>query len=72
MADARTMGNYNHGIMDNKTVIDYLIGPYAKKQDAAQTLDYAAFKQQQYDLLADHVRKHINMPLLYKIMSSND
>ena len=72
MADARTMGTYIHGILDNKTVIDYLIGPYAKKQDAAQTLDYAAFKQQQYDLLADHVRKHINMPLLYKIMSSND
>ena len=72
MADSRTMGTYIHGILDNKTVIDYLIGPYARKQDTAQILDYAAFKQQQYDLLADHVRKHIDMPLLYKIMSAND
>lgn len=72
MTSSRTMGTYIHGILDNKAVIDYLIGPYVKGKDSAKTTDYATFKQQQYNLLADHVRRHINMPLLYKIMSSDD
>ena len=32
------------------------------------TFDYQAFKQQQYDLLADHVRKYLDMERLYEIM----
>ena len=71
LADERTMGTYIHGILDNPQVIDSLLAPFAGKRDTAAT-GYFEFKQQQYDLLADHVRQHLNMPLLYKIMSEDD
>lgn len=71
LADERTMGTYIHGILDNPQVIDSLLAPFAGKRDTAAT-GYFEFKQQQYDLLADHVRRHLNIPLLYKIMSQND
>ena len=71
LADERTMGNYIHGILDNPQVIDSLLAPFAGKRDTAAT-GYFEFKQQQYDLLADHVRRHLDMPLLYKIMSEDD
>lgn len=69
--DSRTMGTYIHGILDNQQVIDSLLAPFAAKGNTP-AINYSDFKQQQYDMLADHVRNHINMPLLYKIMSSND
>ncbi|MBO6078605.1 MAG: cobyric acid synthase [Bacteroidaceae bacterium] len=69
--DERTMGTYIHGILDNPQVIDSLLAPFAGKRDASAT-SYNDFKQQQYDLLADHVRRHLDMPLLYKIMSQDD
>ena len=71
LADERTMGTYIHGILDNPQVIDSLLAPFAGKRDTAAT-GYFEFKQQQYDLLADHVRRHLDMPLLYKIMSEDD
>ena len=53
------------------SVWDFLLKPYADKLEQ-QTFDYATFKEEQYDKLAEHVRKHINMPLLYKILERND
>ena len=69
--DSHTMGTYIHGILDNPQVIDSLLAPFAVKSSATAT-SYNDFKQQQYDLLADHVRSHLNIPLLYKIMSEDD
>ena len=68
----KCMGTYIHGILDNVAFIDTLLSPFAEKlKDRSQSFDYRAFKEQQYDLLADHVRKHLNMDLLYQILSSN-
>ena len=67
----KCMGTYIHGILDNQSFIDFLLKPYADKLEQ-QTFDYATFKEEQYDKLAEHVRKHINMPLLYKILERND
>ena len=67
----KCMGAYIHGILDNQTFIDFLFRPYADKLER-QELDYAAFKEEQYDKLAEHVRKHINLPLLYKILTKRD
>ena len=36
---------------------------------AASAFDYHAFKEEQYDKLADHVRRYVDIPLLYKILS---
>ena len=70
--DERTMGTYIHGILDNPQVIDNLLAPFASAKSGNQAASYKEFKEQQYDLLADHVRQHLNMPLLYKIMSQDD
>lgn len=70
--DSRTMGTYIHGILDNQQVIESLLAPFETSRSSATALSYNDFKQQQYDLLADHVRSHLNIPLLYKIMSEDD
>lgn len=67
----KCMGTYIHGILDNQAFIDYLLEPHAGKLEQ-HSFDYAAFKEEQYDKLAEHVRKHINMPLFYKILEGND
>lgn len=69
IADRKTCGTYIHGILDNAQVIDWLLEPYAGKQESQ--LSYAEFKEQQYDLLASHVRKYLDMNLLYKIMQND-
>lgn len=67
--DAKCMGSYIHGILDNPAFIDRLLEPHNAKLDrTATTFDYHAFKETQYDRLADHVRKYVNVPLLYDIL----
>ena len=69
----KCMGTYIHGILDNAAFIDTLLSPFAKKlKERSQSVDYRSFKEQQYDLLADHVRKHLNMDLLYQILQGDD
>jgi adenosylcobyric acid synthase len=67
----RCFGTYIHGILDNPTVIEALLAPYAEKLQQ-KAFDYQAFKEEQYDKLADHVRKHMNMDLFYEILQRND
>lgn len=69
VADERCMGTYIHGILDNTAFVERLLKPYADKTDkAAVAFDYKAYKEEQYDKLADHVRRHIDMDKLYKIL----
>lgn len=70
-ANAKCMGTYIHGILDNQAFIDYLLAPYTGKSEHTVT-DHQAYKEMQYDKLADHVRRHLNMPLLYQIMTDHD
>ena len=64
------MGTYIHGILDNPSFIDFLLRPHAHKQTQQTTVfDYQQFKEQQYDKLADHVRMHVNLPLVYQILT---
>ena len=69
--DRTCMGTYVHGILDNPTVIDYLLEPFADKLKET-AFDYKAFKEEQYDKLAAHVRKHVDLPLIYQILTDND
>lgn len=69
IVDDRCMGTYLHGILDNPQAIDFLLRPFASKiEEAAKPFDYAAFKNEQYDKLADHVRRNVDMERLYRIM----
>lgn len=70
--DAGCMGTYIHGILDNPTFIDCLLKPHAHKlSEKVSAFDYHQFKEEQYDKLADHVRKHVNVPLIYQILEGN-
>jgi len=70
--DDTCMGTYVHGILDNPEFIDILLRRFANKLSAsARTFDYRKFKEEQYDKLADHVRRHVNMPLVYQILTEH-
>lgn len=70
MADERCFGSYMHGIFENPGVVDFLIRPYTEKK--ARWSDYKAFKEAQYDKLAEEMRRHIDIESLYKILSYDD
>ena len=73
IVDRTCMGTYIHGILDNPEFIDFLLEPFAGKlSEAAETFNYRQFKEEQYDKLADHVRQHVNLPLIYKILMDNN
>ena len=73
IVDRTCMGTYSHGILDNPEFIDFLLEPFAGKlSEAAETFNYRQFKEEQYDKLADHVRQHVNLPLIYKILTDNN
>lgn len=69
-ADERTMGSYVHGLLDNPAVIERLLKPFAARA-AEPVPDPETFKEQQYDWLAEHVRAHLDMPQLYRILTDS-
>lgn len=72
IVDATCMGTYIHGIFDNPEFIDFLLEPFADRlSETAETFDYHRFKEEQYDKLAEHVRNHVNLPLIYQILTEN-
>ena len=71
LVDGTCMGTYVHGILDNRSFVDFLLQPFADKMAEANTpLDYQAFKEEQYDKLAVHVRRYVDMERLYQILSA--
>ena len=73
VADERCMGTYIHGILDNPEMVDRLLAPFSDRiLSAAEPFDYQAFKERQYDLLADHVRKYVDIDHLYQILQDHD
>ena len=73
IVDNKCMGTYIHGILDNRAFVDYLLLPFGNKiGEAAQPFDYQAYKEEQYDRLADHVRKHVDMQRIYRILRGDE
>ncbi len=73
VADERCMGTYIHGILDNPEMVDRLLAPFSDRiLSAAEPFDYQTFKERQYDLLADHVRKYVDIDHLYQILQDHD
>ena len=69
IVDEKCMGTYLHGILDNAPFVDFLLRPYAEKLgQGTHPFDYAAFKEQQYNRLAEHVRRHVDMERIYQIL----
>ena len=59
-------GTYMHGILDNEGVVEDILAPFAEAKNS--TFDYDKFKQKEFDKLADHVRKHVDMDLVYNLI----
>lgn len=69
VTDGHCMGTYVHGILDNREFVDFLLAPFADRMKAGDApLDYAAFKNEQYDKLAAHVRRNVDMDMFYRIV----
>ena len=68
----KCMGTYIHGILDNAAFVDKLLAPFADKiEHGAEQFDYQAFKEQQYDKLADHVRQYVDIEKIYKLLTDD-
>ena len=73
IVDEKCFGTYVHGILDNPSFVDFLLAPYMEKlEDGGQSFDYHAYKEEQYNLLATHVRKNVDMKKIYEILQAHD
>lgn len=69
----RVYGSYIHGIFDAPGVTDCILKAVCRQRgidfDALGTFDVTAYKERQYDLLADAVREGLDMELIYRIVN---
>ena len=73
IVDGKCMGTYVHGILDNSSFVDFLLEPFKGKiAEGNLPFDYAAFKEEQYDKLAAHVRQYVDMEQIYQILTDHD
>ena len=63
------IGTYIHGFLDNEAVIDYLLKPFANREKKTESETPEAFRDRQYDLLAAHVRKYVDIDKLMDILA---
>ncbi len=61
---AKCWGTYLHGILDNRVVMEELLRQVGA--EGVQLPDYRAFKERQYDRLAEHIRQHIDLNFIYQ------
>jgi adenosylcobyric acid synthase len=54
-------------MLDNKTVVDKLLEPYLK-ENVTTEFDYRQFREEQFDKLAEHVRRHANIERVIGMM----
>ena len=71
--ECNVFGSYIHGIFDAPGIADAVVKVLCEKKgvDPAEigTFDRAAYKDQQYDLLAEHMRANLDMDLVYRIIN---
>lgn len=66
------IGTYIHGFLDNAPVIEFLLKQQPTANSQMPTAkSYAAFKEEQYDKLAEHVRQYVDIPRLYQILKDD-
>lgn len=66
------IGTYLHGIFDSREFTNIILNNIKelkgidKKEDA--DISYKEFKEKEYDKLAEHVKKHVDIEKIYKIL----
>ncbi len=67
-------GSYVHGIFDREEVVKKIVEAIGAKKgiDVSQmsSVDFAQFKETQYDLLAQGLREHLDMKKIYEILDA--
>lgn len=65
-------GTYLHGVFDregiSRTIISALLQAKGLKAEDLKTFDSAQLKEQQYDLLAQALRKALDMEAVYRVL----
>ena len=65
-------GTYVHGVFDREEIAEAVIEAIGRKKgidvSAMSGIDFAAFKETQYDILAAQLRKHLDMKRIYEIL----
>lgn len=62
--DDKRWGTYIHGIFDNQCIVNHLLRINGKTE--GNSFNYEAFKEEQFDKLAQHVRDCCNLDYIYK------
>ena len=67
-------GTYVHGVFDGDgiavKIVEALLAKKGKKMDDIQTINFAEYKRQQYDILADSIRENLDMKKIYEILEA--
>lgn len=67
-------GSYVHGIFDSDEVSRNVIEALAEAKgitlENLKSVDYQAYKESQYDILADTLRQHLDMEQIYRILEA--
>lgn len=68
------MGSYVHGIFDEEgvalTIVESLLHQKGLEISSLQKLSFRQYKEQQYDLLAEEIRRNVDMNIIYKILEA--
>lgn len=69
-------GSYVHGIFDKEQVVKEIVLALGRKKgidmSSVAAFDMEAFKETQYDILAEEMRKHLDMEQIYEILGMED
>jgi adenosylcobyric acid synthase len=66
----KTWGTYLHGIFDNLPVIQFILKSCGK-ETPLQEFNYQEYKNEQYNKLADHIRRSCDMEYVYRVMNNH-
>ena len=67
MIDENCFGSYIHGILDNPAVIERILSPFIDRK-TNEEFNPAAFREEQYNLLANWLRKYLDVDKIYSII----
>jgi len=67
LLNSKTWGTYIHGIFDNQSVVNSILNETGVN-DISTKFDYSAFKNEQYNKLADLIRQNVNLEYIYSTM----
>jgi adenosylcobyric acid synthase len=66
----KTWGTYLHGIFDNEAVIRSILKSCGRETQV-QEFNYAEYKNEQYDKLAEHLRQSCDVESIYRVLKIN-